>query len=167
MYVLHFATSTAVNGGQTFPVDTYTSSATSSTTGIVGIRILLHKLNFIWEHQGSSTADTTWDPTFVSWNIVQCRPDTQIRVDLMEPNANSVIIAADIYLVEENWKHTLFAFRNKGNLAKGFLVEIHYSYTVKLQQHTGGGVWVNSVTSTAALTPSTISFFLSLTFMIK
>ena len=41
LYVFHFATEATVNGGQTFPVDTYTPSTTGSTTGIVGIRILL------------------------------------------------------------------------------------------------------------------------------
>ena len=116
-------------------------------------------MNFIWPQQGSSSGDIHWDPTFGAWNIVQCRPDTQIRLDLTEPNANGVIIAVDIFLLEENKKHTLFTFRNKGTLARGFTVEIHDDQSVKLWRNDGSGTWVNSVTSAIPLTLSKSNFF--------
>ena len=114
------------------------------------------KINFIRSQQGSSTGDTIADPAFVAWNIVQCRDDTQLRLDLTEPNANGVIVAADIFLfgVQE---HTLFAIRNKENRAMGFTVEIYIDYHVQLWRNYGG--WKKPVTSTAALTPSKSNLF--------
>ena len=112
------------------------------------------KLNFIWSQQkGTSSGDTIANPAFVAWNIVQCRNGTQLRLDLTEPNANGVIVAADIFLFEENLKQTFFSFRNKGNLAMGFTVEIFNSNTVKLWRDIGGG-WENPVTSANPLTLS-------------
>ena len=101
--------------------------------------------------QGESSEDTNWDPTFVPWNIVQCRPNTQLRLDLTEPNANGVIVAADIFLLESR-KHILFSFRNKGTLARGFTVETFYDYSVQLWRNDGG--WAGQLISTTPLNPS-------------
>ena len=106
----------------------------------------------------------------MAWNIVQCRSNTQLRLDLTEPNANGVIIAIDIFLLEENRKHTLFSFRNKGTLARGFTMEIFDDSYVRLWRNTGNaGSWDNPVTSAIPLNLSKSNpFFLcSLTFTIK
>ena len=88
---------------------------------------------------------------------MQCRPSTQLRLDLTESNANGLVIAFDIFVLESQ-KHTLFSFRNKGNLAMGFTLEIFYDYSVQLWQDTGGGSWENPITTTTTLTPSKSNF---------
>ena len=120
---------------------------------------ILAEINFILSHQGSSKADTTWDPTFVAWNIVQCRPGTQIRLDLTEPNANGVVVAADIFLVEDNWKHTIFSFQNKETLERGFAVEIDNDYSVRLWRGPIGGSWENPLVTAAKLNLSNSYLF--------
>ena len=132
------------------------------------LTLILTKINFIWSQQGSSSADTIADPAFVAWNIVQCRPNTQIRLDLTEPNANGVVVAADVFLVEESREHIFFSFRNKGTLALGFKVEIHTDKHVKLWRKVGPA-WVNHVTSTTTLnlSKSTSCFIWSLTVTTK
>ena len=104
-----------------------------------------------------------------AWNIVQCRPDTQIRLDLTESNANGVVAAADILLVEADWKHTLFSFRNKGTLARGFTVEINYDHSVQLWRDTGNEIWENPLTTVEKLnlSKSNSYFTLSLTVATK
>ena len=106
------------------------------------------KINFILSQLGTSSGDTIADPTFVPWNIVQCRLNTQIILDLTESNANGVIVAADIFVLESR-KHTIFSFRNKGTLDRGFTVEIHLDYTVQVWRNDGG--WTNPVTSAIPL----------------
>ena len=93
---------------------------------------------------------------------MQCRPNTQIRLDLTEPNANGVIVAADILLLESR-KHTFFSFRDKGTLARGFTVEIFYDHFVQLWRNDGG--WAGQFTSGTALTLSkyNTSFWLTVT----
>ena len=118
------------------------------------------KINFDLSHQGSSTGNTTWDPTFVSWNIVECRPDTQIRLDLAEPNADGVVVAADIFPVVAGWKHTIFSFRNKGTRARGFTVEVDHDYSVRLWRDLGDGGWDNPVITPAKLNLSKSSLFI-------
>ena len=83
--------------------------------------------------------------------MVQCRPNTQLRLDLTEPNANGVIVAADIFVLEGGREHTLFSFRNKETLARGFAVEIYTDNYVKLMRNIGGGSWDNPVTSATSL----------------
>ena len=112
---------------------------------------LLTKINFLWLQQGSSSGDADWDPDFGAWNIVQCKDGTQLRLDLTESNANGVIVAADI-LLRESRKHTLFSFRNKGTLARGFTVEVFYDYSVQLWRNDGG--WTRQFTSSTTLNPS-------------
>ena len=84
---------------------------------------------------------------------MQCRPSTQIRLDLTEANANGVVVAADIYLLESR-KHTFFSFRNKGTLAQGFRLEIFPDYSVQLWRDPGSGSWMNPVTMAEKLYPS-------------
>ena len=162
MYVFHFATKATINGGQTFPADTYTPSSTGSTTGFLGTRILclnIDENNFISSQQkGTSSGDTIADPTFVAWNIAQCRDGTQLRLDLTEPNANGVVIAADIYVLGSQ-KHTFFSFRNKGNLAVGFTVEMFTDYTVRLYRDPVNGTWANQAQTTAKLNSSKFDLF--------
>ena len=90
---------------------------------------------------------------------MQCRPNTQLRLDLTEPNANGVIVVADILLVEVGWKHTLFSFRDKGTLARGFTVEIGYDNSVQLWLDPGSGSWENPVGTTEKLNPSKYNLF--------
>ena len=111
--------------------------------------------------QGSSSGDTTWDPTFVPWNIVQCRDGTQLRLDLTEPNANGVIIMADIYLLDNTQDHIFFTFRNKGNLAMGFKVEIDTARNIKMSRSIAGS-WGSPLYCTNPLTLSKFNLFLCL-----
>ena len=90
---------------------------------------------------------------------MQCRPNTQLRLDLTEPNANGVIVVADILLVEVGWKHTLFSFRDKGTLARGFTVEIRHDNSVQLWRDPGSGSWENPVGTTEKLNPSKYNLF--------
>ena len=83
------------------------------------------------------------------WNIVQCRPSTQIRQDLTEQNANGVVAAADIFLLESR-RQIFFSFRNKGNLAMGFVVEIFPDYSMQIWRNAGFG-WQNPVGTVAKL----------------
>ena len=89
---------------------------------------------------------------------MQCRSSTQIRLDLTEANANGVVVMADIYLLESR-KHTFFSFRNKGTLALGFAVEIHYDHSVQLWRNPGSGSWENPIITTEKLNLSNSNIF--------
>ena len=73
-----------------------------------------------------------------------------------------MVVAADFFLVEDNWKHTFFSFRNKGNLAVGFTVEMFTDYTVRLYRDPVSGTWANQAQTTAKLNSSKFDLFLFL-----
>ena len=89
---------------------------------------------------------------------MQCRLNTQLRLDLTEPNANGVIVAVDIFVWEANRKHTLFSFRKKGTLAKVFTVEIYPDNTVQVWRNVGG-TWMIPIISAIPLNLSRSNLF--------
>ena len=89
--------------------------------------------------------------------MVQCRPNTQLRLDLTNPNSNGAVVAFDIFVLEGGREHTLFSFRNQGTLARGFTVRVSENNYVKIWRDSGAG-W-ESVASANPLNLSKSNLF--------
>ena len=96
-----------------------------------------------------SASDIDHDPTLGPWNILQCRSNTQLILQLSEQNANGVVVALDIFPISGGtYPQTIFAFRNSVSLAVSFTVELESDLRIKVWRFsTGWNLIVNPATA--------------------
>lgn len=88
-----------------------------------------------------NSSNTTYDPTFGPWNSLQCRSPSILIVPTGEQNANGLVVAFYIYPLTRAVA-TIFSFRNSGDLAASFSVEITFNgYLFKAVDYNGQRIY--------------------------